>query len=113
MPDFTDILHSFQHYQPIRKEEKRYEFVTFHQSYSYEEFVEGLKPVLNSETENGEIRYQIEPGIFKQLARRADQIRRKISQFSSTKSIVEISLKYSANLSHSSNPINVKAKPKN
>lgn len=73
MPDFTDILHSFQHYQPIKKEEKRYEFITFHQSYSYEEFVEGLKPVLNSETESGEIRYQIEPGIFKQLAKRADQ----------------------------------------
>lgn len=73
MPDFNDILYSFKNYEPVRQTDKRYEFVTFHQSYSYEEFVEGLKPVLNTETESGDLRYQIEPGIFKQLAKRAAQ----------------------------------------
>ena len=73
MPEFSDILHSYQNFEPLVREERRYEFITFHQSYSYEEFVEGLKPVLNSETENGEIRYQIEAGIFKQLVKRAEE----------------------------------------
>lgn len=73
MPDFNDILHSFQNYEPVRVEEKRYEFVTFHQSYSYEEFVEGLKPVLNEDSESNDLRYQIEDGIFKRLAKKAAQ----------------------------------------
>lgn len=50
---------------------QRYSFVTFHQSYGYEEFVEGLRPVLNDEAEAGEIQYEIRPGVFKELCRRA------------------------------------------
>lgn len=37
-------------------------FVTFHQSFSYEDFVEGLRADTN---QNGDIAYTIEPGIFK------------------------------------------------
>ena len=49
---------------------RRYSMVTFHQSYGYEEFVEGLRPVLDdSETES--IGYEIRPGVFKELCRRA------------------------------------------
>jgi 5-methylcytosine-specific restriction protein B len=50
---------------------KRYSFVTFHQSFGYEEFVEGLRPVLDGETESGEITYEIRSGVFKDLCRRA------------------------------------------
>ncbi len=50
-------------------EEKRVRFVTFHQSYGYEEFVEGLKANSN----NGEISYDVEPGIFKQICEDARQ----------------------------------------
>lgn len=39
-------------------------FVTFHQSYSYEDFVEGLRA---STTENGTVRYDVEDGIFKMV----------------------------------------------
>ena len=44
---------------------------TFHQSFSYEEFVEGLKPVLSDEGTSGNIEYQIEPGIFYQACEQA------------------------------------------
>lgn len=50
---------------------RRYTFVTFHQSYGYEEFVEGLRPVLDEEAEAGEVKYEIRPGAFKELCRRA------------------------------------------
>lgn len=40
------------------------QFVTFHQSYSYEDFVEGIKSSVNS---NGQVEYKIEDGIFKKI----------------------------------------------
>jgi 5-methylcytosine-specific restriction enzyme B len=46
---------------------RNYRFVTFHQSYGYEEFVEGLRPVLANEGEASEVQYEIRPGVFKQL----------------------------------------------
>jgi len=45
--------------------------VTFHQSYGYEEFVEGLRPVLDMEQESGQVRYEIREGAFKELCRKA------------------------------------------
>jgi 5-methylcytosine-specific restriction endonuclease McrBC GTP-binding regulatory subunit McrB len=53
--------------------EQRYSFVTFHQSYGYEEFVEGLRPVLDGDGEAGEVAYEIRPGAFKELCRKARQ----------------------------------------
>ena len=51
---------------------KRYEFVTFHQSYSYEEFVEGIRPVLTGEGEDsGNISYELAKGVFLRLCERA------------------------------------------
>ncbi len=47
---------------------ERYKFVTFHQSYGYEEFVEGLRPKLDNETE---ISYEIKPGIFREICKNA------------------------------------------
>lgn len=46
---------------------KRYVFVTFHQSYGYEDFVEGLRPKLA----DSEVSYEIKAGAFKQLCDRA------------------------------------------
>jgi len=54
--------------QEIQEEVKRVEFVTFHPSYSYEEFVEGLKPVTDEE---GNIKYEVEDGIFKRICKNA------------------------------------------
>lgn len=47
--------------------EGQIQFVTFHQSYSYEEFVEGIKPSVNG----GNVEYNIEDGIFKKLCLKA------------------------------------------
>jgi 5-methylcytosine-specific restriction protein B len=46
----------------------RVEFITFHQSYSYEDFVEGIRPVLDTDDEGGPPRYECRPGSFKRLA---------------------------------------------
>jgi 5-methylcytosine-specific restriction protein B len=50
---------------------KRYEFVTFHQSYGYEDFVEGLRPLLANEEGDSDLKFEIRDGIFKKLCRRA------------------------------------------
>lgn len=42
-------------------------FTTFHQSYAYEDFVEGLKASSNG----GSLEYTVEPGVFKRLCDRA------------------------------------------
>lgn len=52
---------------------QRHSFVTFHQSYGYEEFVEGLRPVLGGDVEASDVAYEIRPGVFKELCRRARQ----------------------------------------
>ncbi len=44
------------------------DFVTFHQSFAYEEFVEGLKPSVN---EDGDVIYEVRPGIFRKACARA------------------------------------------
>ena len=44
------------------------EFITFHQSFSYEEFIEGIKPDIN---EDGGLSYSLSSGIFKRLSERA------------------------------------------
>ena len=44
------------------KSKKHYQIITFHQSLSYEEFVEGIKPVV---FENNHISYQVKDGLFK------------------------------------------------
>ncbi|QWU79519.1 type IV methyl-directed restriction system, component McrB [Campylobacter novaezeelandiae] len=46
-------------------------FTTFHQSYGYEEFVEGIKPRIDSKENSKEIKYEIKDGIFKELCEKA------------------------------------------
>ena len=49
---------------------ERVEFVTFHQSYGYEEFVEGLRPAPNEDGQAG-FRLMPTPGVLKRIADRA------------------------------------------
>lgn len=51
-------------------------FTTFHQSYGYEEFIEGIRPVIPDESESeveGELGYTYEDGVFKAFCRRASK----------------------------------------
>ncbi|EAI2414657.1 restriction endonuclease [Campylobacter coli] len=57
-------------------------FTTFHQSYGYEEFVEGIKPNIDSEEGNfKDIEYKIKPGIFKKVCERALENEDNIKDF--------------------------------
>ncbi|NLL90966.1 MAG: AAA domain-containing protein [Ruminococcaceae bacterium] len=63
----------FSRYQKY-KEDGLIAFTTFHQSYGYEEFVEGIRPVISIEDDSeysGEIEYEIHVGIFKAFCDRA------------------------------------------
>ncbi|ECR1645213.1 AAA domain-containing protein [Campylobacter jejuni] len=55
-------------------------FTTFHQSYGYEEFVEGIKPRMDKENSK-EIEYEIKDGIFKELCEKALENRDSIKNF--------------------------------
>jgi len=48
---------------------QRFTVVTFHQSYGYEEFIEGIRA---RSDESGNISYPIEPGVFMRLCQRAN-----------------------------------------
>ena len=51
------------------KKNGQIEFVTFHQSYAYEEFVEGIKPDLE---ESEDLKYELKDGIFKRICKNAE-----------------------------------------
>ena len=64
--DSDEIKSQFREYQ----KEGQIEFITFHQSYGYEEFVEGLRPVLD-DTKGGDVHYELHDGVFKRIALQA------------------------------------------
>ena len=60
-------------------EARRIEFVTFHQSMSYEDFVEGRQPITGSDegADESSVGFRLEtiPGIFRLIAKRAEMSR--------------------------------------
>ena len=58
------------------KEEGKVAFTTFHQSYGYEEFIEGIKPTLTRQ-DNGstsDLQYEYASGVFKKFCEKANNM---------------------------------------
>lgn len=68
--DLVDLISSLEKHSGSNKTISRYEFVTFHQAYSYEDFVEGIRPELDDES--GELSYSPQDGVFRRICQRAE-----------------------------------------
>lgn len=51
------------------KDKNLIKFITFHQSYGYEDFIEGIRPYLKEESKD--LKYTLHSGIFKDMCKRA------------------------------------------
>ena len=70
---YSDVLTRYNDY----KAQGRIEFTTFHQSFGYEEFIEGIRPVVSGDDETsdvGDVQYSVQPGIFKRFCERAERL---------------------------------------
>ena len=66
--DYSSVKKRFDDY----KSSGKIAFTTFHQSYGYEEFIEGIKPVVDGDS--SEVGYKIEAGIFKAFCEKASVV---------------------------------------
>ena len=67
----------------------RIEFVQFYPGYDYSNFVEGLRPQLSNKLSNGEMSFELVPGIFKKFvdkANKAANIEKSLDNYKSTPS---------------------------
>ena len=74
------------------KDDGRLMFTTFHQSLDYEDWIEGLRPVVN---EASQVTYEIEDGVFKRLCEAAERSKLEGNQYgiSSESDVWKVSLK--------------------
>lgn len=74
------------------KDDGRLMFTTFHQSLDYEDWIEGLRPVVN---EASQVTYEIENGVFKRLCEAAERSKLVGNQYgiSSESDVWKVSLK--------------------
>ena len=64
------------------KEDGQIAMVTFHQNFTYEDFIEGIRPVLldGDEDESEKIQYELHKGVFREIAEQADSNRTQSEQ---------------------------------
>lgn len=69
--DYDEVYRRYNEY----KKDGVIEFTTFHQSYGYEEFIEGIRPAIGSDDaeEAGTVTYSVQPGVFKTFCERAER----------------------------------------
>lgn len=81
LDELTDYAAVMSRYNELKKA-GRISFTTFHQSYGYEEFIEGIKPIIDENKQD--IGYTIEPGVFKKFCDNAKSITRISTGIEST-----------------------------
>lgn len=79
--ELTDYDAVMSRYNELKKV-GRISFTTFHQSYGYEEFIEGIKPIIDENKHD--IGYTIESGVFKKFCDNAKSITRTSTGIEST-----------------------------
>jgi 5-methylcytosine-specific restriction protein B len=89
-----DIIKLFK----LKVQEGQIVFTTFHQSFSYEDFIEGIKPVIdsNESTIDGDLKYTVENGVMKDLVDRIDNAQQFVE--SNQKQIYIDPIKFSKNI---------------
>ena len=82
LKNLTDYDAVMERYNELKRDH-RIVFTTFHQSYGYEEFIEGIKPVVSGEQADsgGDVAYKIDPGIFKKFCESARKSTVKTDKF--------------------------------
>ena len=83
--EYGEILDRYNMY----KEAGLIEFTTFHQSYGYEEFIEGIKPVVD---DDGQMTYKVVSGVFKRFCDKASAPKSKKVQTNSDPVVWKVSL---------------------
>lgn len=83
--EYSEILERYNMY----KDAGLIEFTTFHQSYGYEEFIEGIKPVVG---EDGQMSYKVVPGVFKRFCDKASTPKSKKVKTNSDPVVWKVSL---------------------
>jgi len=83
--EYNEILDRYNRY----KEAGLIEFTTFHQSFGYEEFIEGIKPVV---ADDGQMTYEVLPGIFKRFCDKASTPKAKKVKTNSDPVVWKVSL---------------------
>ncbi len=59
------LLERFKQY----KSDEQVEFITFHQNYAYEDFIQGLRPKVDAHSDS--LRFELNDGVFKEITDRA------------------------------------------
>lgn len=78
-PEIIELVAKSKDFNPVTTKKKRYVFTTFHQSFSYEDFIEGIKPIIYEDEQNPErgkqVIYDIKSGLFKKIVKEANEDR--------------------------------------
>ncbi len=71
LSELQALLTDYQNNSAKPSKKERFSLVSFHQSYGYDEFVEGIRPLIDEQT--GQMRYVIQQGAFLALCKQAEQ----------------------------------------